>query len=106
MDWILLVLILAFVFWAFQMVVVFKRQLARYDEQVANLNNSTADVRSQADRYDRDNEEKQKELQSARDAVKAAEDREAALKGRVKGLRKDDGRRPTRHRVDLPSEDE
>ena len=102
MDWILLLLVLLFAFWAFQMIIVFRRQLARYDEQVASLNESTADVRSEADRYSSDNEEKQKMLDSARDAVKAAEDRESSLKGRVEGLQKDDTRGSTRHRVDLP----
>tara|TARA_Y100000588_G_C14218740_1_gene910045 strand:+ start:498 stop:815 length:318 start_codon:yes stop_codon:yes gene_type:complete len=101
-DWILLVLIVFFVVWALQMVVVFRRQLARYDDQVASLNESTAEVRADADRYTRDNEEKQKELGSAKDAVQAAEEKESALKGRVEGLRKEEPRSTSRHRVELP----
>ena len=101
MDWILLVLTMFFVLWALQMVVVFRRQLARYDDQ-ASLNESTAEVRADADRYTRDNEEKQKELGSAKDAVQAAEEKESALKGRVEGLRKEEPRSTSRHRVELP----
>lgn len=74
-DWILLVLILFFVFWAFQMIFVFRRQLARYDEQAASLNESTAGVRAEADSYSRDNEEKRKMLEAARDTIKAAKTR-------------------------------
>jgi hypothetical protein len=48
MDWLLLlVLILAFIFWSFQMIVVYRRQIERYDEQIRQVRANAEEISEQ-----------------------------------------------------------
>ena len=56
MDWLMQVLILAFIFWAFQMIVVYRRQMERYDEQILQVRTNTDEIVVQVEKFETDHE--------------------------------------------------
>jgi len=94
MDWLMLVLILAFLFWAFQMIVVYRRQIERYDEQILQVRENTDEVANQVSKYEEDHWKKKEELDALRQSA-------TDLDEKIKELRAaDSARRSTRFRLD------
>jgi DNA repair exonuclease SbcCD ATPase subunit len=101
MDWLLLVLILAFTFWSFQMVIVYRRQIERYDEQTAQVVANTSEVIAQLEKYEADHAEKKEELDTLRKEMEGMDSKEKEMGEKIKTLKGvNDGRRPTRFRLD------
>lgn len=102
MEWIYLVLIIAFITWTVQIIMVYRRQVANIQTQIENTRNSQSDVTVQAEEY----EERARELASELADLKSEADglgkTEQGLEQEVKQFRQDTAsRRPTRHRVEL-----
>ena len=100
-DWVYLILMLAFLTWSVQMVVAFRRQAARIEEQIAQTEASHREVSAHAARCEAQVEEKKIELQRLQQNVQQLSAREKEVQGQIFSLKKSDAaRRPTRHRVD------
>ncbi len=101
MDWVYLILILAFLTWSVQMVLAFRRQATAIEEQIAQAQASLDEVSSQAQRYEAQAEERKAELRELEQNVQQLSAREKGVQGQIISLKENDAaRRPTRHRVD------
>ena len=101
MDWLLLVLILAFVFWSFQMIIVYRRQIQRYDEQTMQVLANTDEVVAQVEKYEADHAEKKEELDTLREQAESLDRKEKEVGEKIKSLKEaGDGRRGSRFRLD------
>ena len=100
-DWVYLILMLAFLTWSVQMIVAFRRQAARIEEQIAQAQASYSEVCAQAEHYEAQAEERKVELRELEQNVQQLSAREKEVQGRIISLKENDAaRRPTRHRVD------
>lgn len=107
MDWVYLVLMLAFLTWSVQMVVAFRRQAARIEEQIEQTQASLREVCAQTERYEAQAEERKAQLQELAQNVQQLSTREKKVQGQIFSLKKNDAaRRPTRHRVDTQGSSE
>ena len=101
MDWLLLVLILAFIFWSFQMIIVYRRQIERYDDQIAQVRVNTEEVLGQIEKYETEHTDKQEELDTLRTEAEGLDGKEKEVSEKIKSLQKaGEARRPTRFRLD------
>jgi chromosome segregation ATPase len=101
MDWMLLVLIMAFIFWSFQMIVVYRRQIERYDEQIRQVRANAEEISEQIVKNESDHAEKRSELESLRLEAEGLDKTEKELDEEIKTLKStDDGRLPGRFRLD------
>lgn len=101
MDWLLLVLILAFLFWSFQMIIVYRRQIERYDEQIRQVRANAQEISDQIVKYESDHEVKRSELEKLRLEAEGLDQQEKEVGEKIKALKSvDDPRHPTRFRLD------
>ncbi len=56
MDWLMQVLILAFIFWASQMIVAYRCQMERYDEKILQVRTNTDEIVVQVEKFETDHE--------------------------------------------------
>ncbi|MBS10425.1 MAG: hypothetical protein CME19_02330 [Gemmatimonadetes bacterium] len=97
MDWLLLGLITAFVLWAFQMIVGYRRQIERHDDQILLVQTNTEEVSSQVEKYEADHSEKKEELDNLRKQAEDLEGKEKELDEKITSLKgANEGRRPKR----------
>lgn len=101
MDWLMLVLILAFVCWLFQMVFFYRRRIEQYDAQIAQVQVNTAEVNAQVEKFETDHAEKKRELDEIRAEAEKLGEKEKEVGDKIKTLKAaDSARRPTRFRLD------
>lgn len=101
MDWLMLVLILGFIFWSFQMIIVYRRQIERYDDQIAQVQTNTEEVTGMVEKYEADHAEKKEELDTLRQEAEGLEKKEKELGEKINTLKQaGDSRQPTRFRLD------
>ena len=105
MEWFYLVLILAFFFWAAQMLFGYKRYSDRADDQIAQTISNEENVIKQAEGYEAQVAEKEEELKLLLEEDRTLEKRQKDLEAKVQELKqKEASRRPTRHRVEPQGE--
>jgi chromosome segregation ATPase len=101
MDWLLLVLTMAFLFWSFQMIIVYRRQIERYDEQIGQVRANADEVFSQVEKYEHGHAEKKAELEKMKSDTARLDTKKKELDEKIKALKSaDEIRRPTRFRLD------
>ena len=101
MDWLLLVLIMVFIFWSFQMIIVYRRQIERYDDQIVQVRTNAEEILGQVAKYETDNADKKAELDRMRSAAEGLDQKEKELVEKVKALKSnDETRRLPRFRLD------
>ncbi|MDA0749046.1 MAG: hypothetical protein O2954_21205 [bacterium] len=106
MEWVYLVLILAFISWSVQIILVFRRQSGRVDAQIAQFEATRSDVAQQAEQYENQAREKKETLQGLEQTAAELEKNEKELQTQISGLKGTDAaRRPTRHKVEAPPSD-
>jgi chromosome segregation ATPase len=92
---------MAFVFWSFKMIIVYRRQIERYDEQILQVRTNAEEVFSQVAKYETGNAEKKAELERMRSEAEGLDRKEKELDDKVKALKStDETRYPTRFRLD------
>jgi hypothetical protein len=100
MDWVYLVLILAFSSWSFQMAFAYKRHAGRVDELIDQALRTQAEVDEDAQRHESRARALHEEQTSLAARVSELEGKESELQGRISGQQESDAsRRPTRHRI-------
>ena len=100
MDWIYFILILAFVCWSAQIVMVYRRQSVRIDEQIEAARANQEGVAEQAETYEARAQELAGQLQELKEKASTLANTEKGLEAEVAKFRQQaDSRRPTRFRV-------
>lgn len=100
-EWVYLILILAFLSWCIQIAFAYKRQAARIDDMVEQAVRTQAQVTEEAERQEAQAEELKARQRAVEERVRELEGKESDLQGRLGGKQADNAsRRPTRHRVD------
>ena len=101
MDWVYLVLVLAFIAWTFQIVFAYKRQAGRIDAMIEQAERTQAEVTEQAERHEAQAEELKTQLKQLEGRADELEGKEATLHGKITGRQdSDSSRSPTRHRAE------
>jgi chromosome segregation ATPase len=100
-DWVYLVLILAFVSWSFQMFIAYKRQATHIDGMIEHARRTQAETSEEADRYEAQAEELKEQQKALEDKAGELEGKETEIQSSLVGTQENSAsRRPTRHRVD------
>jgi hypothetical protein len=76
MNWLLLVFIMAFIFWSFQMIIVYRRQMERCDEQVRQVRAIAEEMPEQIIKCGFYHADKQSELECLRLAAEDLDQKE------------------------------
>lgn len=101
MEWIYLILIIAFVTWTVQIAMVYRRQVNNIQVQIDLALNNQQDVAVQAEEYEARAEELVGELTDLKSEADALDKTEKGLEQEVNQYRQQQAsRRPTRHRVE------
>ena len=101
MEWIYLILIIAFVTWTVQIIMVYRRQVDNIQAQIDLAFNSQQDVVLQAEEYEARAEELAGQLADLKAEADTLEKTEKGLEQEVNQYRQQQAsRRPTRHRVE------
>jgi len=107
LDWIYLILIVAFIVWSIQIVMVYRRQAENIELQIDATRNSQQDVVVQAEDYEARAEELTGQLADLKTESESLEKTEKGLEQEVNQYRQQNAsRRPTRHRVQLDGDSE
>ena len=100
MDWIYLILIVAFFTWTVQIYMVYRRQVSRIQSQIEATQISQQDVTVQAEDYEARAEELAGQLADIKSEAETLEKTEKGLEQELGQFRQQQAsRRPTRHRV-------
>ena len=103
MEWIYLVFIIAFVSWSVQILMVYRRQSERIDQQVQVAQTNQEELTQQAEDYEARVAELATELEELKGEVSDWEGREKAIQHQLhEHQERESIRNPTRHRVDRP----
>lgn len=101
MEWVFLILIIAFVSWSVQILAVYRRLREKINAQVETAQASQAETLAQAQKYEIRAEELAQELADLKGTMDGLEKTEMRLEQEVADFRHQDAqRRPTRHRVE------
>ena len=101
MDWVYLVLILAFVSWSFQMYFAYKRQATHIDDVIEHTLRAQAETSEEADRYEAQAQELKEKQRALEDRAAELEGKETEIQSSLVGDKENSASlRPTRHRVD------
>ncbi|MBT3601903.1 MAG: hypothetical protein HOE48_17435 [Candidatus Latescibacteria bacterium] len=107
MDWIYLVLIVAFVTWSVQIYLVYHRQVGKIQDQIEVTRISQQDVTVQAEEYEARALELTEQLADVKSEAETLDKTEKGLEQEVSQYReKQSSRRPTRHRVEIDKDSE
>lgn len=107
MDWIYLILIIAFFIWSVQIIMVYRRQSANIELQIDATRNSQQDVVVQAEDYEARALDLTEQLSDLKTEADALGKTEKGLEQEVNQYRQQNAsRRPTRHRVQLDGDAE
>ena len=102
MDWIYLVLIVAFLTWSVQIYMVYHRQVQQIQSQIEQTRTSQQDVTVQAEEYELRAQELTEQLADVKTEAETLEKTEKGLEQEVNQYRDQQAsRRPTRHRVQI-----
>ncbi|MDP6040152.1 MAG: hypothetical protein QGG64_16500 [Candidatus Latescibacteria bacterium] len=105
MEWIFLILILAFIIWTIQLLMVYRKQVEKIDAQIHMAQSNQAEVTEQAERYEARAQELAGELADIKGEIDSLEKTEKGLEREVGQLgQQSSARRPTRHKVE-PQDD-
>lgn len=106
MEWIYLVLIIAFVVWSVQIVMVYRRQVSNIQTQIDVAFNSQQDVVLQAEEYELRAGEVAGQLADLKSELETLEQTEKKMEQEVNQFRQQQAsRRPTRHRVETDADE-
>ena len=101
MGWIYLVFIIAFVIWSVQILMVYKKQSERIDQQIQVAQTNQEEVTQQAEVYEARVAELATELEELKGEASDWEGKEKAIQRQLNENEERASRRnPTRHRVD------
>ncbi len=101
MEWIYLILIIAFVTWTVQILMVYRRQVDNIQAQIDIALNNQQDVAVQAEEYEARAEELAGQLADLKSESDTLEQTEKKIEQEVNQFRQQQAsRRPTRHRVE------
>ena len=101
MEWVYLILILAFVAWSVQMLMAYRRQVDRVQTQIDLALTNQGEVSEQAEHYESLSVEKKEQLKELEEKAEELADKEKELQAQILGLKeRTGGRSPTRHKVD------
>lgn len=107
MDWIYLVLIVAFVTWSVQIYMVYHRQVNKIQAQIEQTQLNQQDVTVQAEEYEARAQELAEQLADVKSEAETLEKTEKGLEQEVNQYRDQQSkRRPTRHRVQMDNDSE
>jgi predicted nuclease with TOPRIM domain len=97
-------LILAFIAWSVQMLVAYRIQVDRIQQQIDVAMANQGEVADQAEQHEAQAIEKKDMLKELEEKSEELASREKELKGQILGLKeRTGGRSPTRHKVDAPN---
>ena len=100
MEWVYLTLALAFLAWAAQMVLAYRRGAEIVAAQVAQARSNQEEILLQAECHETQAEEKKAELEELKGRAAELGGREKELQASILSLKqKEATRRPTRHKV-------
>ena len=103
MEWIYLVLIVIFIAWSTQIVMIYRRQAEKLDSQIAAAQANQEEVTQQAEQYEARAEGLKAELKAIQSKVDEWGEKERNLQSRIGQFQhRETRRRPTRHRVETP----
>ncbi|MGA1196582.1 MAG: hypothetical protein ACO36I_08810 [Candidatus Latescibacterota bacterium] len=101
MEWIYLILIIAFVTWTVQILMVYRRQVDNIQAQIEIALSNQQDVAVQAEEYEARAEELAEQLADLKSESDTLEQTEKKMEQEVNQFRQQQAsRRPTRHRVE------
>ncbi len=101
MDWVYLILVVSFVGWSTQMILVYRRRSAQIEAQIDQALRSQEEVSEDVERHEVQAESLKEQLEPLEDRMRELEGKEADLRGQLSGKNDSDAAdRPTRHRVD------
>ena len=96
-------MILAFMIWSIQILLVYRKQVDKIDAQIEQVETSRAEVLEQSETYEARGEELMAALNEIKSEVEGLEKTEKGLEREVEQFQNASSR-PTRHRVE-PTED-
>jgi predicted nuclease with TOPRIM domain len=101
LEWIYLILIIAFVTWTAQILMVYRRQVDNIQAQIEIALSNQQDVAVQAEEYEARAEELAEQLADLKSESDTLEQTEKKMEQEVNQFRQQQAsRRPTRHRVE------
>jgi predicted nuclease with TOPRIM domain len=101
LEWIYLILIIAFVTWTVQILMVYRRQVDNIQAQIEIALSNQQDVAVQAEEYEARAEELAEQLADLKSESDTLEQTEKKMEQEVNQFRQQQAsRRPTRHRVE------
>ena len=105
MECILLILILAFLIWSVQILMVYRKQVDKIDTQITLAQTNREEVTAQAETYEARGEELTEKLNDLKSEVESLEKTEKGLEKEVVQFQQQAAsRRPTLHRVEPTDE--
>ena len=105
MEWFLLGIVLVFMIWSIQILMVYRKQVDKINMHIDLAETGRAEVTEQAESYEARGEELMETLNDLKSEVESLEKTEKGLEREVEQFVQDASRgRPTRHRVE-PTED-
>ena len=104
MEWFFLGMVLVFMIWMIQILMVYHKQVDKIDTHIELAETSRAEVTEQAESYEARCEELTETLNGLKSEVESLEKTEKGLEREVDQFMQSASRRPTRHRVEAPKE--